>query len=128
MKRDMDVPKPLPKFSSLDLQSPRFGVSYDHIGLPSTEVSEGEVYLPEAYAHVCRVGTDMLRIEKIRFDTDAPFPKDVKARPHIAFTVDDLGEAIFGKQIVMPPTEMMPGFRFAFIDIKGVLIEFLQID
>ncbi|WP_145391691.1 hypothetical protein [Stieleria neptunia] len=68
-----------------------------------------------------------MRIEKIRFDHDAPFPEDVKTRPHVAFKVDDLGEAIFGKQIVVTPTEFKPGIRFAFVDIEGALIEFFQI-
>tara|TARA_A100001391_G_scaffold203697_1_gene196772 strand:+ start:1285 stop:1494 length:210 start_codon:yes stop_codon:yes gene_type:complete len=45
----MNVPQPLPK-SSVDLQSPSFDVAYDHIGLLSTDVSEGEIYAPEIHA------------------------------------------------------------------------------
>lgn len=102
-------------------------VVYDHIGIPSTDPTEAEVYQPDICAHVCRVGEDALRIEKIRFDADAPFPDDVKTRPHIAFKVDSLNEAVAGKRIVMPPTNSKPGIRFAFIDVEGVLIEFFEI-
>tara|TARA_R100000365_G_C2733888_1_gene63584 strand:- start:696 stop:1034 length:339 start_codon:yes stop_codon:yes gene_type:complete len=111
----------------LDLKNTGYDVAYDHIGIPTIHPSEGEVYQADISAHVYRVGTDGLRIEKIRFDTDAPFPQDVKTRPHIAFKVDDLAEAIFGKQIVMPPTEFKPGIQFAFVDIEGTLIEFFKI-
>ncbi|WP_051073455.1 VOC family protein [Rhodopirellula bahusiensis] len=111
----------------MDLKNTGCDVAYDHIGIPTIHPSEGEVYHPDICAHILSVKTDALRIEKIRFDADAPFPDDVKTRTHVAFKVDSLSEAIFGKQIVMPPTEFKPGIRFAFVDIEGVLIEFFEI-
>ncbi|MEO1617853.1 MAG: hypothetical protein AAFV88_18515 [Planctomycetota bacterium] len=68
-----------------------------------------------------------MRIEKIRFDPDSPFPSEIKNRPHVAFKVDSLEAAILGKQLVVPPTEQKPGVRFAFVDVEGVLIEFFEI-
>ena len=112
----------------MDLKKTGYGVAYDHIGIPTIHPSEGEVYQADISAYVLRVGTDAMRVEKIRFEADAPFPDEVKTRTHVAFKVDSLSEAIFGKQIVMPPTEFKPGIRFAFVDIEGVLIEVFEID
>ena len=111
----------------MDLQHEKVGLEYDHIGIPTTENSEGEVYHPDIKAHVCRVGNDSLRVEKIRFDPDAPFPSEIKNRPHVAFKVDNLQAAIEGKHIVVPPTEHKPGVRYAFVDVEGVLIELFEI-
>ncbi len=111
------VAEPFREVSVLDLKQINCGVAYDHIGIPSTESSEGEVYQPDIKAHVCRIGGDALRVEKIRFDADAPFPDDIKNRPHVAFKFDSLDEAVSGKRIVMPPTELTPGIRFAFVSV-----------
>ena len=105
----------------------RFELVYDHIGVPTNEKSDDEVYSPDIHAHFWRVGNDPLRIEKIRFDANAPFPDEVTSRAHVAFKVDSVEKAIEGKRIVVPVTELKPGIQFAFVDVEGVLIEFFEL-
>lgn len=104
-----------------------YDLSYDHIGIPTDERSDDEIYSPAIQAHFWRSSDDPLRVEKIRFDADAPFPDDIKNRPHIAFKVDSIEKAVLGKKIVLPPSEHKPGIRFAFVDVEGVLIEYFEI-
>ncbi len=104
-----------------------YGIAYDHIGIPTNERSEKEHYSPEMQAHFWRCSDDGLRIEKIRFDADVSLPDEIKNRPHIAFKVDSLEDAIRGKQIVVPPSVHKPGIQFAYVEVEGILIEFFQI-
>jgi hypothetical protein len=53
-------------------------------------------------------------------------PAIVRTVPHIAFAVDDLDEAIKGREILIAPTEPSVGVRVAFILDDGVPVELLQ--
>ena len=111
----------------MDQSHSSYSLTYDHIGIPTKERSDDEVYSADFHAHSWRAGNDSLRIEKVRFDANAPFPDDIRNRPHIAFKVDSLEKAVTGKKLLVPITEQKPGIQFAFVDIEGVLIEFFQI-
>ncbi len=64
----------------------------------------------------------------MRFEDDAPYPDLVKTIPHVAFEVDDLAEAIRGKNVLVEPNSPGPGILVAFIEDDGAPIELLQID
>lgn len=63
-----------------------------------------------------------------RFEDDAPYPVIVRTIPHVAFEVDDLYEAINGKNVIIEPNSPAPGILVAFIEDEGAPVEFLQID
>ena len=53
-------------------------------------------------------------------------PEIVRSVPHIAFAVDDLDEALKGREILIAPTEPSIGVRVAFILDDGAPVELLQ--
>jgi hypothetical protein len=53
-------------------------------------------------------------------------PEIVRIVPHIAFAVDDLDEALKGREILTAPTESSVGVRVAFILDDGAPVELLE--
>ena len=53
-------------------------------------------------------------------------PEIVRSVPHIAFAVDDLDEAIKGREVLIAPTEPSAGVHVAFIFDDGAPVELLQ--
>ncbi|MCX6539038.1 MAG: hypothetical protein NT151_08915 [Acidobacteria bacterium] len=53
-------------------------------------------------------------------------PAIVKATPHIAFAVDNLDEALEGKEVLIAPNALSPGVRVAFIVHDGAPVELLE--
>ena len=101
---------------------------YHHLGIPTKEKREGETYLPEFKMYYSGYDTSPYKIEWMRFEDGSPSPELVKTVPHIAFEVDDLIEAIKGKEILIEPNSPSPGVMVAFIVDNGAPVEFLQID
>ena len=61
----------------------------------------------------------------MRFDADAPYPEMVKTVPHVAFEVDDLAEALKGKEILTAPNSPSEGVMVAMIVDNGAPVELL---
>jgi hypothetical protein len=53
-------------------------------------------------------------------------PEIVKTIPHVAFAVDDLDEALKGRQVLIAPNAPSPGVRVAFILDDGAPVELLE--
>jgi len=103
-------------------------LKYHHLGIPTKEKRAGETYLEEFKVYVSGYDTSPYKIEWMRFEEGAPSPELVKTVPHVAFEVDDLNEAIKGKEILVEPNSPSPGVMVAFIVDNGAPVEFLQID
>jgi catechol 2,3-dioxygenase-like lactoylglutathione lyase family enzyme len=103
-------------------------VRYHHLGIPTTSAREGERYLAEFGFHVSGYETSPFGIEWMRFDDDSPLPELVRTVPHLAFEVDDLEEALEGRDVLIPPNSPSPGVRVAFIVDDGAPVEFLEIE
>jgi hypothetical protein len=65
-------------------------------------------------------------MDPIRAALPPPVPEIVRTLPHIAFAVDDLDEAVKGREILIAPNESSAGVRVAFILDDGAPIELLQ--
>jgi len=102
-------------------------MKYHHIGIPTTVSRDGEKYLEAYKVHVSGFDTSQYGIEWMRFDSDCPLPELVRTVPHIAFRVDDLDEALDGKEILIAPNSPSPGVRVAFIVEDGAPVEFLEL-
>jgi predicted ester cyclase len=101
---------------------------YHHLGIPTTEAREGEVYL-EAYGmYVSGFEESEFGIEWMRFEADSPLPELVKSVPHVAFRVNDLHRAIEGREVLIAPNSPSAGVRVAFIVENGAPVELLEID
>ncbi|TFH06938.1 MAG: hypothetical protein E4H08_10280 [Candidatus Atribacteria bacterium] len=103
-------------------------MKYHHIGIPTHESRDGEVYLEKFKMFASGFETSRFGVEWLRFEPDAPFPDLVKAVPHVAFVVDDLEAAIAGREILIHPNSPSEGVTVAFIVENGAPIEFLQFD
>jgi len=103
-------------------------LKYHHVGIPTHVSRRGEVYLSKFKMFVSGFETSRFGVEWIRFEKDAPFPELVKTVPHVAFVVDDIEEAIAGKEILIHPNSPSKGVTVAFIAENGAPIEFLQFD
>ena len=99
---------------------------FHHLGVPSPEPREGEVFLPKFGMHVTPLQSDPFRIQWMRFEDDSPLPMLVKEVPHLAFQVESLETALKGRDILIPPNSPSNGVRVAFILHGGAPIEFLE--
>ncbi|MFA8435352.1 MAG: hypothetical protein ACEPOZ_12610 [Marinifilaceae bacterium] len=100
---------------------------YHHLGIPTEEIKEGERYLPQFKMYISGYESSEFNIEWMRFEPDAPFPDIVKTLPHLAFEVEDIYEAIQGRNVIIEPNSPSEGFVVAFIEENGAPVEFLQI-
>jgi hypothetical protein len=102
-------------------------MKYHHIGIPTDKPCENEHYLEEFKMYVSGYEDSPYGIEWMRFEADCPLPELVKTIPHIAFEVDDLLEAIRGKEVLIEPNSPSEGVLVAFIIEDGAPIELLEI-
>lgn len=103
-------------------------MKYHHLGIPTDTPREGEVYLEKYKMYVSGFDTSEYGIEWMRFESDCPLPEMVKTVPHIAFEVDNLHEAIAGKEVLIEPNSPSEGLVVAFIVENGAPVEFLWFD
>lgn len=102
-------------------------MEYHHVGIPTQKSLPVENYIKEYKCYASGYTTSPYGIEWMRFDPDCPMPDLVKTIPHVAFLVDDLEEAIAGKEILIEPNSPSEGVRVAFIVDNGAPVEFLEI-
>jgi hypothetical protein len=98
-------------------------MQYLHFGVPTTQEKNWSGYIAELGVHVTDPAADPFGIEWLKFDADSSLHESIKTIPHAAFAVDDLDDALAGKKILLQPFSPMPGFRLAFIDNNGAVIE-----
>jgi len=101
---------------------------YHHVGIPTQRSLPEEDYIPEFKLYASGYAQSPYGVEWMKFDPDCPLPELVKQVPHVAFVVDDLEEAIAGKDILIAPNSPSPGLTVAFIVDNGAPVEFLQFD
>lgn len=103
-------------------------MKYHHLGIPTNIKLKDEIYLEKFKMYVSGFGKNPYGVEWMRYEDDADFPDIVKQLPHVAFEVDDLQEAIKGKNVIIQPNSPSPGVIVAFIEDNGAPIELLQVD
>jgi hypothetical protein len=102
-------------------------MKYHHLGIPTSVVRENETYIEKSKMYVSGYDTSPYRIEWMRFEPDSPVKEIIKIIPHIAFEVDNLEEALKGKEILDEPSSPGEGITVAFIIDNGAPVEFLEI-
>ncbi|MDH7568722.1 MAG: hypothetical protein QHJ73_03960 [Armatimonadota bacterium] len=99
---------------------------FHHIGLPTTESHPGEVYVSQTKVWVTDPRQHPLSIEFLRYEADSPVTGPLREQAHTAYRVDNLEEAIAGKEIILPPFSPSPGLRVAFVRMHGAVFEFME--
>lgn len=102
------------------------GWRFHHIGIPYTEPRIGEQHYEHLKVYVSGFETSPYGIEWMRFEKDCPVPDVVRKIPHVAFEVDDLDEALKGKEILLEPGAPSGGCRAAMIMHDGAPIELIE--
>lgn len=75
---------------------------------------------------VCGFETSPYGIEWMRCKPNCDIPDVVRSVPHIAFVVDDLEEALEGREILIEPNSPSRDVRVAFIFDDGAPVELLE--
>ena len=101
-------------------------MKFHHLGVPVTEEKANETYLDGAGVYVTDAAADPYNIEWLRFDDDSPMPKSIIEKVHVAFEVDNLDEAVSGKEVIVEPFSPMEGLKIAFILHDGSPIELME--
>ncbi len=99
---------------------------YHHIGIPTTIPQKGEVYLEKYKLYATDHESNPYGIQWMRYEADCSLPEIVKTVTHVAFQVDNLSEAIQGKEIIIEPNSPSEGVTVAFILENGAPVEFLE--
>jgi hypothetical protein len=101
-------------------------LKYHHVGIPTDQPIEGEVYLEKYRLYYYGYDKSEYGIEWMRYERDCPLPEIVKTLPHVAFEVDDVYEAIRGKKVIIEPNSPSEGTIVAFVEDNGAPVELIQ--
>ncbi|SDR47816.1 hypothetical protein [Pseudovibrio sp. Tun.PSC04-5.I4] len=100
---------------------------FHHIGIPTSVKRPNENYMADAKLYVTDPATSEAHIEWLRFEEGSPMPELLKTEAHIAYKVDNVEEAMAGKERLLEPFDSAPGVRVGFIIEDGQPVEFLSI-
>lgn len=118
----------LRKEDELPFVTEKLGWRYHHIGIPADKPIPGEKYLAHLKMYVKGFDTSPYGIEWMRFENDCPISDIIKKVPHIAFEVDDLEQAIAGRELIGEVSSPMNGVRVAMILADGLPVELMEFD
>jgi len=65
-------------------------------------------------------------VEWMRFDAHSPVAEILQRLPHVAFVVDDLDEALKGRELIGPINSPSPGVRVAMILDNDAPVELME--
>jgi len=100
---------------------------FHHIGIPTVIRQPEEIHLAEAKLYITDANKSEHRIEWLRFEAGSPMHELLQRTAHVAFTVDNIEEALQGKKVIIPPFTPMAGVRAAFIQEGEAPVEYLEI-
>jgi len=99
-----------------------------HFGIPLAEKKEGMNYGDALKVWFSDPSMNPHNVEFVYFEPDCPLAAVIQSSAHVAYTVDDIEEAVKDKHILLPITEVAPGFRIAFIYDNGLPVELMQVE
>ena len=98
---------------------------YHHVGIPVNTPREGERYSPVMDMYTSG-GELPGRIQYHRFGPNCPLHVLIQTKPHIAYKVDSVAEAIKGKHVILEPYFPLKDFKVAMVEEHGAIIEFIE--
>lgn len=114
----------------LPLSTSAWGWKYHHLGIPTAEKMDGEIYLERYKFFVSGFSTSPFGIEWMRFENDSPVNKLIQAVPHLAFEVNDI-ESELSKhkfRVISAPTSNTGGIKVAMIEHNGAPVELIEFE
>lgn len=101
-------------------------MKYHHLGIPTNIPQDGEMYLEDYDIYCTDHESNPFGIQWMRYGERCTLPKIVQEVAHVAFEVDDLGKAIEGRKVIIPPNSPSEGVTVAFILENGAPVELLE--
>lgn len=99
---------------------------FHHFGVPTTLSFANATYLAGAKVYISDPESHPYRIEFLRFDADSPMHEAVRTRPHAAFLVPCMEEALKGQNVIIPPFDVNESLQCAFIMDGDAVLELMQ--
>ena len=99
---------------------------FAHMGLPTDDVQQGEIYVSDTKVWVTDPDDHPYRVEFLRYEADSPVTGPLRELPHMAFETDDLQGDIEGEDVILEPFEPLDGLTVVFILKDGAVFEFMQ--
>jgi hypothetical protein len=103
-------------------------MQYHHLGIPTQTSKEGETYLPVYDIYCTDHESNPFGIQWMRYGEKCTLPKIVQEVAHVAFQVENLNEALEGKEVIIQPNSPSQGVTVAFILENGAPVELLEFD
>jgi hypothetical protein len=103
-------------------------VKYHHLGIPTQTPKEGETYLPGYDIYCTDHESNPFGIQWMRYGEKCTLPEVVQTVAHVAFQVENLNEALEGKDVIIQPNSPSQGVTVAFILENGAPVELLEFD
>ncbi|MGQ1910868.1 hypothetical protein ACT3CE_13915 [Marinifilum sp. RC60d5] len=100
---------------------------FSHIGIPTTEEKNWDGFYEAGKIHFTDFSKDEFGIEWVKCDADSPMPAMFQNVAHVAYLVDNIEDAIEGKEILVDTFSPGEGVRVAFIVHNGSPIEFMEL-
>jgi len=99
---------------------------FHHFGVPTSVVQDNETYVEGAKVYVTDPDSHPYRVEFLRFEADSPLPEVVRTRPHAAYVVENLDDAISDENVLIEPFDATERIRAAFIVDGEAIIELME--
>jgi len=101
-------------------------LKFHNLGVSTTMHRAAEECLPDVKLFHYGLESSDFGIVWMYYEQDCEPPEIVKTMPHIAFEVDDVYEAIEGRNLIIEPNSPSEGTVVAFIEEDGLTIEFIR--
>ena len=102
-------------------------MDFEHIGLITTEKKDDEDWVEDTKVWVTNPKKHPYKVEWLRFREDSPVKGDLRDKPHVAFSVDDLEKASKGLTVLLEPFEVGGFVRAGFYKNKdGAIVELME--
>ncbi len=99
---------------------------FHHIGIPTPTKQPDEIYLESLKLFITDATKSEHHVEWLRYEPGSPMPQLLQRTAHVAYTVENLDQAIAGRKVIVQPFAPMEGLRVAFIDDGNAPVEFLE--
>ena len=101
-------------------------MEFDHIGLRTEEVKEGEAFVAASKVWVTNPHEHPFKIEWLRYEPDSATIDIVRNEPHVAFRVDSVEEAGQGLRVLIEPFDVGFATVAFFQTSDGAVVELME--
>jgi hypothetical protein len=102
-------------------------MKFEHIGLITAEKKAGEDFVESTRVWVTNPKEHPFHVEWLRYEPDSPVTGPVREHSHVAYSVENLGEACKGLKVLLEPFEVGGFVRVGFYEYHdGTVVELME--